>query len=111
LLREEKVHDRRRDEARLACRLSNLTRSSRHLHRFAPDLEETSVPVASFAITMKLERESVWASDLNAMDRRVIQVDMPPTHAGITAALRRAFEAAATEPCDRDFAELLRRLN
>jgi len=69
------------------------------------------VPVASFAITMKLERESVSASDLNAMDRRVIQVDMPPTHAGITAALRRAFEAAATEPCDRDFAELLRRLN
>ena len=41
------------------------------------------------------------------MDRQVIRVDMPPTHAGITAALRRAFEAAATEPCDRDFAELL----
>lgn len=45
------------------------------------------------------------------MDRRVIRVDVPPTHAGITAALRRAFEAAASEPCDRDFAELLRRLN
>jgi hypothetical protein len=45
------------------------------------------------------------------MDRRVIQLDMPPTHAGITAALRRAFEAAASEPADRDFAELLRRLN
>ena len=27
------------------------------------------------------------------------------------AALRRAFEAAAAEPCDRDFAELLRKLN
>ena len=62
----------------------------------------------SFAIAMKLERES--ASELN-MDRRVIQVDMQPTHAGITAALRRAFEAAAAEPSDRDFAELLRRLN
>ena len=60
---------------------------------------------------MKVEREDVSASDVNAMDRRVIRVDMPPTQAGITAALRRAFEAAATEPCDRDFAELLRRLN
>jgi hypothetical protein len=45
------------------------------------------------------------------MDRRIIRVDMPPTHAGITAALRRAFEAAASEPTDRDFADLLRRLN
>jgi hypothetical protein len=60
---------------------------------------------------MKLERESALASDLNSMDRRVIRVDMPPTHAGITAALRRAFEAAASEPCDRDFADLLRQLN
>jgi hypothetical protein len=60
---------------------------------------------------MKSERESVSASDWNTMDRRVIRVDMPATHAGITAALRRAFEAAASEPCDRDFAELLRRLN
>jgi hypothetical protein len=46
-----------------------------------------------------------------AMDRRIIHVDMPPAHAGITAALRRAFEAAAAEPSDRDFAELLRKLN
>lgn len=45
------------------------------------------------------------------LDRRVIRVDTPPAHAGITAALRRAFEEAASEPCDRDFAELLRRLN
>jgi hypothetical protein len=60
---------------------------------------------------MKLEPESVWASDHNAMDRQVIQVDLSPTQAGITAALRRAFEAAATEPCDRDFAELVSRLN
>ena len=60
---------------------------------------------------MKLERENVAAVDINNMDRRVIRVDLPPAHAGITAALRRAFEAAASEPCDRDFAELLRRLN
>ena len=45
------------------------------------------------------------------MDRRVIRIDTSPTQAGITAALRRAFETAAAEPCDRDFAELLRRLN
>ena len=60
---------------------------------------------------MKLERENVAASELDGLDRRVIRVDIPPAHAGITAALRRAFEAAASEPCDRDFAELLRRLN
>ncbi|MEA3079071.1 MAG: hypothetical protein QOF05_479, partial [Sphingomonadales bacterium] len=40
------------------------------------------------------------------MDRRVIQVDTTPTQAGITAALRRAFEAAASEPSERDFADL-----
>jgi hypothetical protein len=60
---------------------------------------------------MKLERDMVSATELNAMDRRVIRIDTSPTQAGITAALRRAFEAAAAEPCDRDFAELLRRLN
>jgi len=44
------------------------------------------------------------------MDRRIIQVEMTPTQAGITAALRRAFEAAAAEPCTH-FEDLLRRLN
>ena len=60
---------------------------------------------------MELEREAHSESEAYGMDRRVIQVDMSATQAGITAALRRAFEAAASEPCDRDFAELLRRLN
>jgi hypothetical protein len=60
---------------------------------------------------MKLEPKKLAGADLNTMDRRVIRVDIPPAHAGITAALRRAFEAAASEPCDRDFAELLRKLN
>ncbi|MEO5774197.1 MAG: hypothetical protein ABIQ32_08790 [Sphingomicrobium sp.] len=45
------------------------------------------------------------------MDRKIIRVDIPPAHAGITAALRRAFEAGASDPCDRDFDELLRKLN
>jgi hypothetical protein len=58
---------------------------------------------------MKSERQSS-AAEVN-MDRRIIRVDIPPSHAGITAALRRAFEAAAAEPSDRDFADLLRKLN
>ena len=69
------------------------------------------MPTGSLAVPMKLEHEEFSAADLSAMDRQVIRVDIPPAHAGITAALRRAFEAAASEPCDRDFDELLRRLN
>ena len=60
---------------------------------------------------MKFGNDNISGADSDAMDRRLIQVDLPPAHAGITAALRRAFEAAAAEPCDRDFAELLRKLN
>ena len=60
---------------------------------------------------MKLEQDNLAAAEWNGMDREIIRVNIPPTQAGITAALRRAFEAAASEPCDRDFAELLRRLN
>ena len=60
---------------------------------------------------MKLEHENGASSDVRCMDRRVIRVEGPAPHAGVTAALRRAFEAAAHEPCDRDFADLLRKLN
>lgn len=60
---------------------------------------------------MKFEREDSSAGDIASMDRRLIRVDLPSAHAGITAALRRAFEAAASEPSDRDFADLLRKLN
>ena len=67
--------------------------------------------IRSLGNPMKLEREDVAAPDVSAMDRQVIRVDYPPTHAGITAALRRAFQAAASEPCDRDFADLIRQLN
>ena len=59
---------------------------------------------------MILEADHTTAAEFN-MDRQIIRVDIPPAHAGITAALRKAFEAAAAEPCDRDFAELLRQLN
>ena len=59
---------------------------------------------------MKSERHIMAAAEL-PMDQRIIRVELPPAHAGITAALRRAFEAAAADPSDRDFAELLRQLN
>jgi len=60
---------------------------------------------------MNTEHDLEAASEVTNMERRIIRVDLPPAHAGIMAALRRAFEAAASEPSDRDFAELLRRLN
>ena len=60
---------------------------------------------------MDLESEDNSAGNFDSMGHRLIRVEIPPAHAGITAALRRAFEAAAAEPCDRDFEELLRRLN
>ncbi len=59
---------------------------------------------------MNTEGEQIAESEFS-MDRRIIRVDIPPTHAGIAAALRKAFAAAAEEPCDRDFAEILRQLN
>lgn len=45
------------------------------------------------------------------VDRRIIRIDTPPEQAGVMAALRRAFEDLAREPTDRDFTELLRKLN
>jgi len=60
---------------------------------------------------MNFGREKDSEKDMRAMDRRLIRVEAPPAHAGITAALRRAFEAAAAEPSNRDFTELLRQLN
>jgi len=60
---------------------------------------------------MDFEHEKVAAPDSINTGRRVIRVDLPPAHEGIMAALRRAFEAAASEPGERDFTELLRRLN
>jgi hypothetical protein len=62
-------------------------------------------------MSMDLEKDRLSAPGMNLIDRRIIRVDVTPTHAGIMAALRRAFEAAAAEPCDRDFGDLLRRLN
>ena len=60
---------------------------------------------------MKVEHDIQADTEIQNMDRRLIRVEAPAAHMGIMAALRRAFEAAASEPCDRDFADLLRRLN
>jgi len=59
---------------------------------------------------MKAKKKSMATATMD-LDRRPIWIDMPPEHAGVMAALRRAFQAAANEPSDRDFAELLRKLN
>ena len=47
------------------------------------------------------------------MDRRLIRVEFPPAQAGIAAALRRAFQAGpvSVDRCDREFDDLLARLN
>ena len=60
---------------------------------------------------MNKEHNNPEVAGPREIDRRIIRVDVPPSHAGIMAALRRAFDAAAAEPSDRDFAELLRQLN
>ena len=57
------------------------------------------------------KHETHTEPEVTSLDRRLIRVDVSPSHAGIMAALRRAFEAAAAEPSERDFAELLRQLN
>lgn len=44
------------------------------------------------------------------MDRRIIRIELPPVHAGVTAALRRAFAAVPVQQTDRDLEELLQRL-
>ncbi len=50
------------------------------------------------------------ATENGSMDRRIIRVELPPAHAGVTAALRKAFAAVPIAQSDRDFDELLARL-
>jgi hypothetical protein len=53
---------------------------------------------------------STKAATENSMDRRIIRVELPPAHAGVTAALRRAFAAVPPAPAESEFDELLSRL-
>jgi hypothetical protein len=59
---------------------------------------------------MKGDKKVMSATTVDR-NRHPIRIDIPPEHAGVMAALRRAFQAAANEPSNRDFAELLRKLN
>jgi len=81
-----------------------------HNHHQRKADAETSLLIDSYLRTMDTERPSATATDIN-MDRRIIRVDIPPAHAGITAALRRAFSPAREESCEQDFSDLLRLLN
>ena len=56
-----------------------------------------------------LSNKAAGSSD-SSMDRRIIRVELPPAHAGVTAALRRAFAATPPGSDDRQFQELLARL-
>jgi len=59
---------------------------------------------------MNAERQQDWTGKIS-MDSKAIRVDLPQSHDGIAAALRRAFQAAASEPSAHDFEALLARLN
>ena len=88
--------------------------SSRPCHRFPRDSKETFFTVRLFVTAMEIETESVSALKMSSMDRQDrqhIRVDVQSTQAGIAAALRRAFSAAAVDHSDPDFSDLLRRLN
>jgi hypothetical protein len=50
------------------------------------------------------------AAAASALDRRIIQVQLPSDSAGVIEALRRAFEPALACPNESDFDALLRRL-
>lgn len=55
--------------------------------------------------------KTLETGEIPSFDREIIRIDFPTANAGIAAALRGAFNAAAEEPTDRDFEALLRRLN
>jgi hypothetical protein len=59
---------------------------------------------------MNIHRQD-QASAARSLDRRIIQVELPPDNAGVIAALRRAFQHAPPCPGEGDFEALLRRLN
>jgi len=61
-------------------------------------------------VGMSAERHFEWTGK-DSMDRKEIRVDLPQSHDGIAAALRRAFREAAAEPSAHDFEALLARLN
>src|ERR1700740_2809833 len=84
-----------------AARPTSMQRAACHSSQLAcrkSVRDETSRVARSFAEGMKAEHDVPMATEALSMDRRIIRVDAPPAHAGIMAALRRAFEEAASEP-------------
>jgi hypothetical protein len=69
---------------------------------------ETYLSSQAFYIAMNSERPLIARTE-DAMTRMVSWTDLPPTQAGVSAALRRAF-AAPTNGRSREFEELLREL-
>jgi hypothetical protein len=60
-------------------------------------------------ISKPLSKAAAGEQD-DSMDRRIIRVELPPAHAGVTAALRRAFASVPAGHEDRPFDDLLARL-
>ncbi|WP_169738069.1 hypothetical protein [Sphingomonas astaxanthinifaciens] len=56
------------------------------------------------------EMKAATVEENGHMDRRIIRVELPPAHAGVTAALRRAFAAEPLSSDERAFEDLLARL-
>jgi hypothetical protein len=61
-------------------------------------------------MTSKPASKAAAVEQNDSMDRRIIRVELPPAHAGVTAALRRAFASVPAASDDRQFDELLARL-
>ncbi|CAA9505617.1 MAG: hypothetical protein AVDCRST_MAG31-559 [uncultured Sphingomonas sp.] len=64
----------------------------------------------AFYNQMSSDLHNKAAAEVGSMDRRIIRVELPPAHAGVTAALRRAFASVPSGNDDRQFEELLARL-
>lgn len=75
---------------------------------FAP-LNETYRGPGRLTYAMETKTLREWTEE-KKMDRRIIRVALPSSHAGITAALRRAFVPAHADSSDSDFDKLLARL-
>jgi hypothetical protein len=59
---------------------------------------------------MKSNHPACSAADAS-FERKLIRFDLPSAHAGVTAALRRAFAPVDDHGRDREFDELLKLLN
>jgi hypothetical protein len=73
-------------------------------------LERNLFGARAFYRPMKTDLNEEAAAKDDSMDRRIIRVELPPAHAGVTAALRRAFANAPAANGTRDFDDLLARL-